>query len=110
MKYMYFTYLTEHPFQAGESRAIELQFTASPQPRVTWKKNGETLIETRRLKVDSIYNMTSLVLGHAEKGDAGTYSLTLNNPHGTATLNVKVTVLGESFITTISLCTSMISL
>ena len=81
--------------KAGEGTVIEMPFTASPQPKVTWKKDNTTLYETRRIKVDTIYNMTAMAIGRAERGDAGSYVIKLENPHGSVTVTINVTVLGE---------------
>ena len=86
--------------KAGQSAAVEVPFCA-PQPRVRWNFEGLTLHESRRIQLDTVYNMTSLTITKAEKSDAGTYSLHLDNPFGSARLDVKVIVLGKySFSTT----------
>ena len=50
------------------------------------------------MQVDTTWNMTSLVLTRAERQDAGQYSLTLENPHGAATLKAEVIVVGEALV------------
>lgn len=80
--------------RAGQSAAVEVPFCAAPQPRVRWSFEGLTLHESRRIKLDTVHNMTSLMITKAEKSDAGTYSLSLDNPFGSAHLNVRVIVLG----------------
>ena len=57
--------------------------------------NGSSLLESRRIRVDTIWNMTSLCITRAERGDAGDYSLSLENQHGVSTFKVKIIVLGE---------------
>ena len=80
--------------RAGQSIVLEIPFTGCPQPRATWRLNGESVYDSRRIKVDTIYNMASLSIGRCEFDDAGEYSLALDNIHGTVRLNIKVTVLG----------------
>ena len=98
------SFLTPWWLRAGQSAAVEVPFCAAPQPRVRWSFEGLTLHESRRIRVDTVYNMTSLVITKAEKSDAGTYSLHLDNPFGSANLNIRVIVLGETifsaFVTT----------
>ena len=79
----------------GESVAVEVPFTGSPQPKVAWRKDGGHILENRRLHIDSIHNMTSLVIGRAAMDDAGTYTLHLNNPFGSSKLTIQVIVLGK---------------
>ena len=59
--------------------------------------NASPLLEGRRIQVDTIYNMTCLVISRAERQDAGEYSLTVENAHGSATFRVKVIVLGKCY-------------
>ncbi len=80
--------------KAGQSAVVEVPFSAAPQPRVRWTYDGLGLHESRRIKLDTVYNMTSLVISKAEQADAGTYSLNLDNPFGSAKLNIRVVVLG----------------
>ena len=81
--------------RAGQSAAVEVPFSAAPQPRIRWTFEGLTLNESRRISLDTVYNMASLTITKAQKADAGTYSLHLDNPFGSAHLNVKVIVLGK---------------
>jgi hypothetical protein len=80
---------------AGQSTAIEVPFTGNPQPQVKWTFNGGKFTDPRRIKTETIFNMTSLTLAKAQRGDAGSYQVALVNPHGTATCTVKVIVLGK---------------
>ena len=81
--------------RAGQSAAVEVPFSAAPQPRIRWTFEGLTLNESRRISLDTVYNMASLTITKAQKADTGTYSLHLDNPFGSAHLNVKVIVLGK---------------
>lgn len=80
----------------GESVIMELPYTASPAPKVTWEFNGQTLVPGRRITVDVIRNMTSACIGRVETSDAGTYTVTVENPYGKMTHNIRVKVFGES--------------
>ena len=87
----------EHPvvLRAGQSIVLEVPFSGCPQPKATWRLNGEPVFDSRRIKVDTIYNMASLSIGRAQYDDAGDYSLLLDNIHGNVRLMIKVIVLGE---------------
>ena len=79
----------------GDSTAIEIPFSANPQPRVTWQFNKERIPFERRFTTDVIWNMTSLCIGRAQVNDSGNYDVTLENPHGKVTMTIKVIVKGK---------------
>lgn len=79
----------------GETVILELPYSASPAPRVTWDFNGRPLVASRRVTVDVIRNMTSACIGHVEMSDAGTYTVTLENPFGKSTCSIKIKVFGQ---------------
>jgi len=88
----------------GETVIMELPFSASPAPRVTWDFNGRPLVSSRRVSVDVMRNMTSACIGHVDTSDAGTYTVTLENPHGKSTCSIRVKVFGQSHL---SICLSV---
>lgn len=90
-------YKTGLTINAGKSAVVEVPFTGNPQPKVTWQFNGQQLPDPTRIKEETIYNMTALTISRAKGSDAGTYSLSLENPNGRAMLSVKVKVIGERF-------------
>ena len=81
--------------RAGASAVLELPFTASPQPEVSWTYKGGRLPDSRRFKEDTINNMTSLSMGKVVAKDAGDFTVTLKNAHGQCSFTVKLTVLGK---------------
>lgn len=84
--------LTVH---ANKSVIIEVPFSGSPQPAVTWQYNNGRIPDPTRISWESIYGMTALTLSRARRADTGSYSLTLSNDHGKATLAVKVKVVDK---------------
>ena len=44
---------------------------------------------------ETIYNMTALTVSRAERGDTGSYTVVIENPHGKVSATVKVQVIGE---------------
>ena len=44
---------------------------------------------------ETIYNMTALTVSRAERGDTGSYTVAIENPHGKVSATVKVQVIGE---------------
>jgi len=89
-------YLEPLVLRAGTSAAVEVPFSGSPQPKVAWMVGGQILRDVRRVRVETIHNLTTLVISRAERSDAGTYTLSLENQLGTSKLTVQVTVLGKS--------------
>lgn len=79
----------------GQSTAIEIPFIGHPQPKVKWDKDKIAIMTSKRVVVDVIRNMTSLCIGHVQLDDAGTYSCTLQNPHGKTSISIKLQVLGQ---------------
>ena len=77
----------------GQSIAIEIPYSANPQPKINWQFNSGPVPVSRNLTVDTIRNMTSLSIGHAEAENEGKYTVNLVNPYGKESLTLKVTVL-----------------
>lgn len=81
---------------AGTSLVLEVPFTGSPQPRVIWKYNNLLLQESYRVGTSTVHNLTSVDIRRIEKSDAGIYTILLENEHGSARIDVEVTVLGKN--------------
>ena len=81
--------------KSGASAVLELPFSSSPQPEVTWAFKGGRLPDARRFKHDTIRKMTSLSMAKVVKSDAGEYSVVLENKYGKASFSIKLVVLGE---------------
>ena len=80
---------------AGQSKAMEVPFTANPQPKVQWTYNGSKLPDAKRFKEETIANMTCVRMSKVKRGDAGDYKVKLENKHGDNNFTVKVIVLGK---------------
>jgi len=80
---------------ANKSAIIEVPFTCHPQPKITWQYNGGKLPNPHRMTHETIYNMTALTVSRAERGDTGSYTVAIENPHGKVSATVKVQVIGE---------------
>ena len=83
---------------AGSSAVIEVPFSAHPQPEVTWSYNDGKFTDTRRIKDESVNNLTTLRLSKVVRDDTGKYKVKLRNEFGECSFTVKVTVLGTSYI------------
>ncbi len=81
--------------KTNKSVILEVPFTGSPQPDVTWDFNGGHLPDPKRTFAETIYNHTSFTISRAKTTDAGNYNLTLSNPSGKVTMQVKVKVIDK---------------
>ena len=80
--------------KAGSSTAIELPFSANPQPKVTWTYNDGHFPDKKRMKSETIYNMTSMTIAKVIRNDSGNYKVALSNDNGECNFTIKIIVLG----------------
>ena len=80
--------------KAGQSTAIEIPFCGHPQPKVKWTFNGGKFTDAKRIKDETIYNMTSLTLAKVIRKDTGKYTVTMENEFGKASVSININVLG----------------
>lgn len=81
--------------RVGQSTAVEIPFCASPQPKVTWTYNGGKLPDPKRIKTDTINNMTSMTMAKVIRKDSGKYAVAMENELGKCDLVITVIVLGQ---------------
>ena len=65
-----------------------------PKPSLTWKKNGETVQETDRIKIDKLSGELRIISASVE--DAGTYECVYSNNLGKDKRSVVFNVDGQS--------------
>ncbi|KFZ54091.1 Immunoglobulin-like and fibronectin type III domain-containing protein 1 [Antrostomus carolinensis] len=83
--------------KAGNTIRVNIPFEASPDPVVTWLKDGLPL--TNRATINTEDGTTQLLIGAAEFTDSGTYTIELQNALGkreTFTFQVQVTDIPQS--------------
>ena len=80
--------------KAGASSAIEIPFSGNPQPKVTWTYNDGPM-PNKRIKTETIVNMTSMTLAKVVRSDTGPYKVTLENDSGQCSFTINVIVVGE---------------
>ncbi|KAH9498303.1 hypothetical protein Btru_006488 [Bulinus truncatus] len=80
---------------AGQSTAFEIPFTGNPQPKVTWTFMDGPLPDAKRMEAETIYNMTTIRLGHVIRKDSGNYTVKLENTNGIAEITIKLLVLDK---------------
>lgn len=65
----------------------------APKPKVSWTVNGEPLLESKRVDLQTYGKQTILDIPFAQRSDSGRYTLTLENDLGKVTASANVTVL-----------------
>ena len=60
--------------KTNTSAIIEVPFTGSPLPEVSWRFNGGKFSDSRRIKEETIRGMTSLTISRADRKDSGDYN------------------------------------
>lgn len=93
--------------KAGQSTAFEIPFKGNPQPKVIWTFNDGELPKDKRLETQTIHNMTTMRLAKAKRPDAGNYKLTLENPRGKTSVDIKMIVLGINKVFNLNTVTQM---
>ncbi|XP_038051694.1 twitchin-like [Patiria miniata] len=77
----------------GEPFDVKVPFVASPAPDAVWYKDNREIKLNNRIEVDTSETTCTLSNKAAERGDTGTYKVTLENDSGTDSVSLKVTVL-----------------
>ncbi|XP_062450763.1 immunoglobulin-like and fibronectin type III domain-containing protein 1 [Rhea pennata] len=83
--------------KAGNTIRVPIPFEASPDPVVTWLKDGLPL--PRRATINTEYGTTQLLIEAAEFSDSGTYTVVLQNGSGNKevfSFQVQVTDIPQS--------------
>nr|XP_057932598.1 immunoglobulin superfamily member 22-like [Doryrhamphus excisus] len=76
--------------RAGSTLCLQLSFTASPLPVVTWFKDGN--ITTGREVITKSNNHSQFLISSSQRSDSGVYRIHLKNDYGEAHYNVNVRV------------------
>ena len=82
--------------KAGSSAVFEIPFSAHPSPAVTWTYKNKPLTSSKRISFETIGGMTALTLSKLEKGDAGIYTVTIQNNLGKVSSDIEVIIIGKS--------------
>ncbi|GFT24190.1 hypothetical protein TNCV_2064301 [Trichonephila clavipes] len=66
----------------GEDIEFTVEVDGTPEPTVTWSKDGQTLSPSERIKITSDGKVKKLVIKNATVEDAGNYSCIIKNENG----------------------------
>ena len=81
--------------KVGAATVKEVYFKGCPQPKVEWTFKGGKLPDPKRIKTETIVNMSTIKISKSQRSDAGKYNAALSNDHGSATYTLNVTVIGK---------------
>ncbi|EGT49285.1 hypothetical protein CAEBREN_29721 [Caenorhabditis brenneri] len=81
----------EFRVKAGEPLVITIPFTASPQPDISWTKEGGKPLAG----VETTDSQTKLVIPSTRRTDSGPVKIKAVNPYGEAEANIKITVIDK---------------
>ncbi|CAA98064.2 Twitchin [Caenorhabditis elegans] len=81
----------EFRVKAGEPLVITIPFTASPQPDISWTKEGGKPLAG----VETTDSQTKLVIPSTRRSDSGPVKIKAVNPYGEAEANIKITVIDK---------------
>ena len=65
----------------------------APRPKITWSVNGNALVESERVDMQTYGKQTILDIAFAQRTDSGRYTLTIENELGKATASGTVIVM-----------------
>lgn len=81
--------------EAGKVLTVACAFSGDPVPRIEWSRSGRTLPgeqESGRFHIETLDDLTTLIITGVRGEDAGAYTLKLSNDLGsdTATVNISI--------------------
>lgn len=82
----------------GNPIVLECKINGEPLPDVKWYKDGELLLPSDRVKIETYPDGTArLYIDKCHPGDEGIYRILAENPSGTANMKANVTVKSKHF-------------
>lgn len=81
----------EFRVKAGEPLIITIPYTASPQPDISWTREGGKPLAG----VETTDSQTKLVIPSTRRSDSGPVKIKAVNPYGEAEANIKITVVDK---------------
>lgn len=75
-----------------------VEFAGFPTPQISWSKNGAPLVSDKRVSTYTDEHSTTIAIYSTERTDTGTYTVTASNTAGSASLDLKLKVIGKLFL------------
>ena len=81
--------------EVGKVLTVACAFSGDPTPHIEWSRSGRTLPgeqEIGRFHIETLDDLTTLIITGVRQEDAGAYTLKLSNELGsdTATVNISI--------------------
>lgn len=80
--------------RSGEMAKFSCSFDGQPFTGVIWDHNGQSLVDTERVRSSQIGGLLSLVIQGVGVADQGVYCCTATNQHGQNSSSAQLTVEG----------------
>lgn len=80
--------------KSGEMAEFSCSFDGQPFARVLWDHNGQSLVDTERVRSSQTGGLLSLVIQGVGVADQGVYRCTATNQHGQNSSSAQLTVEG----------------
>uniref|UniRef100_A0A3Q2NT23 Ig-like domain-containing protein n=1 Tax=Fundulus heteroclitus TaxID=8078 RepID=A0A3Q2NT23_FUNHE len=80
--------------KSGEMAEFSCSFDGQPFSGVVWDHNGQTLLDTERVRSSRSGGLLSLVIHSVDVADQGLYRCTATNQHGQNSSSARLTVEG----------------
>ncbi|CAH1789044.1 unnamed protein product, partial [Owenia fusiformis] len=80
-------------FSRGDTMKLKVPIEAYPRPRVTWCRDQEVVESGDRVTIQLREWYTALIVADVEKGDAGRYTLSVENDLGVDQTSISVFVI-----------------
>ncbi|XP_064634017.1 twitchin-like isoform X9 [Lineus longissimus] len=81
--------------RAGSPLNLAVPISGAPAPTAEWARNGRPISADARTKLGCTEEEAKLDIPYAKREDTGKYTITLKNPYGTESGDIKVTVLDK---------------
>ncbi|KAL1129846.1 hypothetical protein AAG570_012790 [Ranatra chinensis] len=81
--------------RAGEPININIPLSGAPTPTVEWLINGQKVLQTNRILVDSSPNHAKIHVSNSVRSDSGKYTITAKNEYGEDSADIEVTVVSK---------------
>lgn len=83
------------PIKAGSCITLEAEVFGKPMPKVTWKRNNESLKSSEKIKMSQKRHLFQMELSGLTKEHTGVYTILAENASGSKTGEIQLTVLGK---------------
>lgn len=81
-------------YKAGASVKITLGIMAKPLPKIEWLKDGKELVSSSQLSIESTTDSSGILIKDTTRLNSGTYEIKTKNVFGTASVSIRLSILG----------------